>query len=148
MPTEKQLQPDISELLADITYVNQSNKAEIKQINHQIRLRLANADIPGHETDVIIDEVSSQLGQLTAKVKLAEKAIRSIHSEKNNRSAPVVAKIENNRQNSSIKFGAAQLANGNDPILGNRDIGMAPQRTAAVDQPPASNGGINACRVV
>jgi hypothetical protein len=53
MPTENELQSNINELLEDIYFVNHLNKAEIKQTNQQIRLRITKANLPYNVADIM-----------------------------------------------------------------------------------------------
>ena len=118
MPTEKQQQPETGELLEDIHYINRANKDEIKRINERIRLRIADADLAGGVADAIIEEVSSHLGQLTVKVRLAEKAIRSIQPGQTRKSTPPGTGKAIDSNGADLKFSADQLAgNNNLPTL-------------------------------
>lgn len=118
MPNEKQLQSATSELLDDIHYLNQANKAEIKQVNTQIRQCIDEADVTGDIADAIIKEISGQLGQLSARVELADKAIRSISREHNHKPKVATAKRDTNNNSNSekanIQFSAEQLAGGSN----------------------------------
>ncbi len=73
--TDDTQHPETIELLEDIKYVTQANKEEISQINRQFRQRITEAGLADKATELIIKELSGELGQLSVKVKLAEKAI-------------------------------------------------------------------------
>lgn len=109
-------QIEIRELLDDIHHVNQANKVEIKRINSLIRSRIAETDLSENVADAIIDEVSSQLGQLSANVKLTDKAIRSINPERNQNLAVASSKRESGSNVTGVQFSARQLA-GNKNLL-------------------------------
>lgn len=116
MPAEKKQQFDTGELLDDINYVNQANKDEIKRVKERIRLRIADADLARGVADAIIEEVSNHLGQLTVKVKLAEKAIRSMRPEQGRKTAPPGTGKAIDSHGADLKFSADQLA-GNHNLL-------------------------------
>jgi len=80
MLTEDQQHVDTSQLLTDIYYINQANKDEIKRIREQIRSVIAEADLADKVTTSIVDEVTVMLGRLSTRVKLTEKAIRSMRA--------------------------------------------------------------------
>jgi len=80
MAPEKQQPFDATQILNDITLVNQANKIEIEQIKEHLNLRISNAGLDGAIAETIIEEVTNQLGQLSVKVDLLEKSIRDIRS--------------------------------------------------------------------
>lgn len=81
MPQENQRHVSINELLEDIRYVNQSAAIEIQQAENQLRQHIAAANLPANVPDALIDYVSSELGRLTVKVKLTDKALRSLQTK-------------------------------------------------------------------
>ena len=115
MQAEKQLPSDAGDLLDDINYLNQATKDEIQQINSQIRLRINEADLVGNVADSIIEEISSQLGRLTVKVKLTEKAIRStiIRQDRKSKLDPKKSKLVNDGES---------LILGPELLVGNRNL--------------------------
>ena len=110
MPPEKQPQESTSELLDDINYLNKTNIDEITKINNQIRQRISETDLAGNIANSIITEVSSQLGQLTVKVNLAEKAIRSIQSRQKYKSPTPPRKKDIKVDTIGQRFSVDQLA--------------------------------------
>lgn len=110
MQEEKQQQLNISELLDDITYVNQANKAEIKRVGDLMRSRIAAAKLPGKIPDSLIKELSGQLGQLSAQVKMTEKLVRSNRHGRKNKTAPVSLKNKIKSNIPEVRFGVEQLA--------------------------------------
>ncbi len=115
MPQEKQ--PfETSELLDDINYINQSNSDEIKKMNEVIWQHFTAADLTEKTTDLIVEEVASQLGQLSAKVKLTEKVIHAMQPEKMHKFVETVAKSVINDTDFKLRFAASQLA-GNRNLL-------------------------------
>jgi hypothetical protein len=81
MPTEDKQNPDVRELLDDIQFVNRSAEAEISRVSNQVRRHLNKLNLPQDVANSLIGEVSSQLGQLTAKVKITEQALHNLQSE-------------------------------------------------------------------
>ena len=78
---ENQPQISTSELLDDIHYLNQSNEVEIQRVRDHVQNHVAESDLSDETADALIESVSSLLGQLTAKVKLTEKAVHSLRSK-------------------------------------------------------------------
>ena len=114
MPSE---QPsDSSELLDDIRYVNQITKDEIKRSKGQLRQLVDNTPMPSNVAESLIDEISKQLGQLTAKVDLAEKAVHTLKARQKsrNKARRVAAKIQNENQSTCLSFDANQLEENNN----------------------------------
>ncbi|RLA38760.1 MAG: hypothetical protein DRR42_28215 [Gammaproteobacteria bacterium] len=116
MPTKKRQPLDTDSLLSDINYVNQANKNEIKRTNDQFRLRIAEVGLTGNAVDSIIKEVSTQLGQLSVKVNLAEQAIRSIRLEQKLKTTVPTAKHDINSNGEDLEFGVGLLV-GNKNLL-------------------------------
>jgi len=110
MPQENQQQPENSELLEDIKYVTQANKDEISQLNARIRQRISEADVAGSTADSIIRELSNELGQLSVKVRLTEKAIRKIRPGRKQKSKVAPTKSETNSSGATMRFGTDRLA--------------------------------------
>ncbi len=114
MPQVKPPQVSNSELLDDIDYVNKANIDEIIKVNNQIRQRISETDLSGNVANSIIEEVSSLLGQLTMKVNLAEKAIRSIQPRKKQVSPTLSKKHDATSNRIAQRFSVDQLTgNGN-----------------------------------
>jgi len=123
MPTKKQQQLDIGSLLDDINYVNQESKNEINRINDQFKLRIAEADPTGNVAVSFIEEVSSQLGQLSVKVSLAEQAIRSMRREQKHKFTEATTESEVDGNGDGLQFSVRQLVSNKNllPIETNRD---------------------------
>ena len=81
MPPSQQQNFDRDELLDDVGYVNRLNKREIKRLDKHLRERIADASLPKSVADSLLNEISTHLGRLHAKVKLTDKALRSIRTE-------------------------------------------------------------------
>ena len=81
MSTETPKQIDIGELLQDIDYVNKTVSEEIERVKTSLQPQLNGASLPGTVAGPLIDEISTQLGHLAAKVKLTEKTSRLIRQE-------------------------------------------------------------------
>ena len=130
MPLDKQIQMEGDELLDDIHYINQAAKEEIKRVDARIRQYIAEAPLPAKVADTLTDEISSQLGQLSARVEIAEKAIRSfLAKQKPKKKAKTdTAEADSFDQSSDLKFEASEL-------VGNRNL-------LAVE---SSTSGINYC---
>ena len=73
MSPENQQHLNVDELMDDIRYVNQSTKNEIQRVGDNIRQHIAKVDLPQNVADALIADVSMQLGQLAAKVKMTER---------------------------------------------------------------------------
>ena len=56
MAPEKQQPFDATQILNDITLVNQANKIEIEQIKEHLNLRISNAGLDGAIAETIIEE--------------------------------------------------------------------------------------------
>jgi len=123
MPTNKQQQLDVALLLDDINYVNQANRIEINRINDQFKLHIAEADPTGNIAVSFIEEVSSQLGQLSVKVSLAEQAIRSMRREQKHKFTEATTKNEMDGNGDGLQFGVRQLVSNKNllPIETNKD---------------------------
>ena len=80
MSIESNQNNSVTDLIDDINFINQSNMAEIKSIGHRLRQRVRGGFQAEEVKDLLIDEISTQLGQLTTKVKLAEKTIDSLQA--------------------------------------------------------------------
>jgi hypothetical protein len=78
MPSEKQQPSQIGELLSDIRYVNQISREEIERSADRLRQSISEADLPTPVANSLINEISTQLGEQTAKVTLTEKMVRSL----------------------------------------------------------------------
>lgn len=104
MPTEIQKQLDTSELLDDIRFINEANKNEIKRIRSHIRQRIEEENLTGNGADVVANEVSNLLGQLSAKVNLTEKMIRKFES-----SQQIEPKTRAKKETTDLEFGVAQI---------------------------------------
>ena len=104
--------PDSSELLNDIRYVNQITKEEIKRSDDHLRKLIDNASLPETVVDSLVGEISTQLGKLTVKANLTEKAVRALQSRQKpiKKARPVVSHAQNNKQSSYLRFDADQLA--------------------------------------
>ena len=81
MVREKQTQSDTGELLQDIRYVNQQNRGEINRLSDRFNHFIDAASLPTSVASSLVTELSAQLGQLSARVKLTEKAIGSLQSK-------------------------------------------------------------------
>lgn len=110
MPTEQQPRDSAGEVLDDIIYLNKANHDEILRINDQIRQQVSQADLSSSAANAIVAEVSSQLGQLTVKVNLAEKAVRSVRPGKVYKSHTSPTKVEANVDRIAQKFSVDHLS--------------------------------------
>ena len=110
MPQENQHLPETGELLEDIKYVTQANKDEISQLKARIRQRISEAGLADSTADSIIRELTNELGQLSVKVKLTEKAIRKIRPGKKQKSRMATPKSKPNSSTARSRFGADRLA--------------------------------------
>jgi len=61
MAPEKQQPFDATQILNDITLVNQANKIEIEQIKEHLNLRISNAGLDGAIAETIIEEVTNRV---------------------------------------------------------------------------------------
>jgi hypothetical protein len=106
MPTEIQQPSQIGELLNDISYVNQISREEIEQSADRMRISVSEAALQTADANALIDELSTQLGNLTAKVILTEKAVQSLRSEckppKKEKNISVVETADNRAADSHI----------------------------------------------
>lgn len=98
-----------SELLNDIRHVNQVTKEEIKRSSDQIRQLVYETSIPNKEADDLISEISVELGQLSAKVYLADKAILALQAKQKTKAKTAVERTKVERQPLSLKVEAHQL---------------------------------------
>lgn len=116
MPSDQGL--DNNELLNDIHHVNQITKEEIKRSGDYMRQLIDKTPLPAKVADSLVSEISSQLGQLTATVNLADKAIRKLQArQKPDRKAKsIVAEVKSKNRLSYLRFDAHQLV-GNKNLL-------------------------------
>ena len=77
-PTPSQSQT--AELLEDIQFINQQNQQEIQHFNDYFKQCIETVPVPTSDVGSLVDKLSTYLGQLSVKVKLVEKAIRSLQS--------------------------------------------------------------------
>jgi len=84
MPTDHK-QGDAANLLDDIHFVNQAASKEIRHVESRLRERIGDEALPENLAAPLLEEISTQLGQLAAKVKLTEKAIHSLQSRQKNK---------------------------------------------------------------
>ena len=108
MSTTKQPQAEVHELLADLEYINQRTKEAIQDIGEQIRLRIANEQLPKEIANTLIADVSNQLGKITAKVNLTAYAISSMQQE-NALKVNLKSPKEDINQLTNLFFTAGQL---------------------------------------
>jgi len=99
------------ELLDDIRYVNQVSEQEVQRLRERLRRRVSAAGLHQDATGPLLDEVSAQLGLLSAKVKLTNQAVRSLQKEidRPGRSKDIVADTGKMKPPPYLTFGAAQL---------------------------------------
>ena len=111
MAQENQTKIGVNELLDDIRYVNQLNEVEIQRVGNHIRRQVDKANLTQFVTDFLIDEISTQLGQLAAKVKLTETAMNSLQAmpEPTNRIEKNI-KNKTSDQPGKLSFSANQIA--------------------------------------
>jgi hypothetical protein len=117
MSPDKHAQITSDEMLNDIRFVNQLAQEEIRRIDTRIRQRIAEENPDEKFTESLLDEVANQLGQLSSKVKLTEKAILTlqtkqiVHSEQRPDKKPSTAKVQitSKHEPSDLKFEAYQL---------------------------------------
>jgi len=126
MTPENQQHLNISELLEDIRYVNQTTEAEIQRIGTHIRQLIDEANLTQSVTDFLVDDMSTQLGQLAAKVKLTEKAIQSLQTRQNNKSGPGKSTDKQNKSESGdVRIATIQVSDMVFPanrLAGNRNL--------------------------
>jgi hypothetical protein len=116
MSIEKNLDFLTTDLIDDINFINQANMAEIKSIDNRLRQRIGD-EIQSQETaDSLIQEISTQLGQLAVKVELVEKIIHSLKPEQKlvSDTYPVSAGITDKQQVAHNLFTADVLAENNN----------------------------------
>ena len=89
-PKEEKPQPQIrqhnvqcTDILEDIEYVNQSTNDEIKIVSARLMQRIKDESLTNKPETILVEEVSSQLGQLSALVNLADKTISALQAELN-----------------------------------------------------------------
>jgi len=113
MPPENQKNLATDELLDDIRYVNMSNEAEIQRVGEDLLQHLAEVKLPKSVTNALIENISTQLGQLAVKVKMTEKAIQSLQAEQKHNGKPGKnTEIQNGFQTNEKRFPANQLVGG------------------------------------
>ena len=117
MSIERNKNNQTSDLLDDINFINESNIAEIGVLGHRLRQRIGEETLTEEVNDLLINEVSTQLGQLTTKVKLTEKAIHSLQSrQKLKARAGTDIAVERKEDQSGVSFPANIISENNNML--------------------------------
>ena len=97
------------ELLNDIRHVNQVTKEEIKRSGDHIRQLVYESSMPTEQANDLISEISVELGQLSAKIYLADKAILALQAKQKAKAKPAALRSQVERRTLSLKFEAHQM---------------------------------------
>jgi hypothetical protein len=75
--------PDIDDLLADITYLNQKTKQEADRLKTRIWNRAEMAEPADSELNSVVDDFSKQLGQLSTRILINDKNVEQLQESFN-----------------------------------------------------------------
>lgn len=81
MPPARLTRPDMAQLLEDIRWVNQAARNEAQRLETQLRRRIADTWVPGPAGDALLEEIATALGELAARVRLAEQGVNRLQKE-------------------------------------------------------------------
>jgi len=125
MPTQPIQPTEADKLLEDIHYVNQLTREEIKLYRKQLRRRVGAGTLSAPVAKSLVAELSTQLGQLSANVKITEKAIRSLQGSQKpaGQAKHAAAAKKADQKPGVVQFNASQLADNKNflPVLVNEN---------------------------
>jgi hypothetical protein len=111
---DSQLRSELEELLGDIAHVNAISEREVTRILANLRQRISETSLSEAAEVALMQEVSSELAWLAARVALAEKAVGNLRkqlsgvSDTANAPAVLVGRV----RDGLVHFSARQLAEG------------------------------------
>ena len=71
----------MAQLLEDVRWVNQAAHNEAQRLEAQLRQRIADTWMPGPAGDALLQEIAAALGELSARVRLAEQGVSRLQQE-------------------------------------------------------------------